>query len=150
MDVTSITNSTAAATTASSAAATGTTGAATAAAAKATSSVAAKLNAETFLTLFMTQLKNQDPTKPMDGTEYVSQLATLSQVEQATQTNKKLDSLLTSSFLDQADSIVGRTISSADGTTSGTVQSVKVTGDGALATLTDGRTVLLQSGVSVS
>ncbi|MFC6790897.1 flagellar hook assembly protein FlgD [Methylobacterium komagatae] len=121
----------------------------TAAAAKATSSVAAKLNAETFLQLFMTQLKNQDPTKPMDGTEYVSQLATLSQVEQATQTNKKLDSLLTSSFLDQADSLVGKTIMSSDGNSSGVVQSVKVTSDGALATLTDGRNVLLESGVSV-
>ncbi|MGC5779413.1 flagellar hook assembly protein FlgD [Methylobacterium sp. NFXW15] len=121
----------------------------TAAAAKATSSVAAKLNAETFLQLFMTQLQNQDPTKPMDGTEYVSQLATLSQVEQATQTNKKLDSLLTSSFLDQADSLVGKTIMSSDGNSSGVVQSVKVTGDGALATLTDGRSVLLESGVSV-
>ena len=121
----------------------------TAAAAKATSSVAAKLNAETFLQLFMTQLQNQDPTKPMDGTEYVSQLATLSQVEQATQTNKKLDSLLTSSFLDQADSLVGKTIMSSDGNSSGVVQSVKVTSDGALATLTDGRSVLLESGVSV-
>lgn len=121
----------------------------TAAAAKATSSVAAKLNAETFLQLFMTQLQNQDPTKPMDGTEYVSQLATLSQVEQATQTNKKLDSLLTSSFLDQADSLVGKTIMSSDGNSSGVVQSVKVTSDGALATLTDGRSVLLESGVSI-
>lgn len=138
MDVTSLTSTTPA-----------TTATTTAAAAQATSSVAAKLNAETFLTLFMAQLKNQDPTKPMDGTEYVSQLATLSQVEQATQTNKKLDSLLTSSFLDQADSLVGKTVASGDGTSTGVVQSVKVTGGGALATLTDGRTVLLGSGVSV-
>jgi len=121
----------------------------TATAAKATSSVAAKMNSDTFLQLFMAQVKNQDPTKPMDGTAYVSQLATLSQVEQATQTNKKLDSLLTSSFLDQADPLVGRTILSSEDGSAGTVQSVKVTGDGALATLTDGRTVLLGSGVSV-
>ncbi|GJD56619.1 flagellar hook assembly protein FlgD [Methylobacterium dankookense] len=119
-------------------------------AAKAASTVAAKLNAETFLTLFMEQLKNQDPTKPMDSTEYVSQLATLSQVEQATQTNKKLDSLLSSSFLDQAEALVGRTITSADGTVSGVVTSVKVTSDGAVATLKDGSSLLLQSGISVS
>lgn len=122
----------------------------TGAAAQATSSVAARLNAQTFLTLFMEQLKNQDPTKPMDSTEYVSQLATLSQVEQATQTNKKLDSLLSSSFLDQADAIIGRTVTSADGTVSGVVTSVKVTGDGAVATLRDGSSLLLQSGISVS
>lgn len=119
-------------------------------AAKAASTVAAKLNAETFLTLFMEQLKNQDPTKPMDSTEYVSQLATLSQVEQATQTNKKLDSLLSTSFLDQAEALVGRTITSADGTVSGVVTSVKVTSDGAVATLKDGSSLLLQSGISVS
>ncbi len=119
-------------------------------AAKAASSVAAKLNADTFLTLFMEQLKNQDPTKPMDSTEYISQLATLSQVEQATQTNKKLDSLLSSSFLDQAESIIGRTVTSADGTTSGVVNSVKVTSDGVVASLADGRTVLIASGISMS
>ena len=103
-----------------------------------------------FLKLLTEQLKNQDPTKPMDSTEYVSQLATLSQVEQATQTNKKLDSLLSSSFLDQADAIIGRTVTSADGTVSGVVTSVKVTGDGAVATLRDGSSLLLQSGISVS
>jgi flagellar basal-body rod modification protein FlgD len=99
----------------------------TAAAAKAATSVAAKMNADTFLKLLMAQLQNQDPTKPMDSTEYVGQLATFSQVEQATKTNQKLDSLLTSSFLNQADAIIGRTLTSADGLTTGTVQSVRVT-----------------------
>ncbi|KMO42236.1 flagellar basal body rod modification protein [Methylobacterium tarhaniae] len=121
----------------------------TAAAAKAGSSVAAKMNADTFLTLLMAQLKNQDPTKPMDSTEYVGQLATFSQVEQATKTNQKLDSLLASSFLDQADTVIGRTLTSADGTRTGTVQSVRVTSDGALARLTSGQDVLLTSGVVI-
>ena len=127
-----------------------TTGSTAAAATKAASSVASNLNADAFLTLFMTQLKNQDPTKPMDSTEYVSQLATLSQVEQATKTNQKLDSLLSSSFLDQADAIIGRTVTSSDGLVSGIVQSVKIASDGALARLTDGRDLLLASGISVS
>ncbi|MET7247498.1 flagellar hook assembly protein FlgD [Methylobacterium sp. EM32] len=122
---------------------------ATAAAAKAGSSFAAKMNSDTFLTLLMAQLKNQDPTKPMDSTEYVGQLATFSQVEQATKTNTKLDSLLASSFLDQADTVIGRTLTSADGTQTGTVQSVRVTADGALARLTSGQDVLLTSGVVI-
>lgn len=130
---------------------TGTTsGATTAAAAKAATSVASKMNADTFLTLLMAQLQNQDPTKPMDSTEYVGQLASFSQVEQATKTNQKLDSLLTSSFLNQADAIIGRTLTSADGLTTGTVQSVRVTGDGVMAKLTDGREMLLASGISIS
>ncbi|TGD95607.1 flagellar hook assembly protein FlgD [Methylobacterium nonmethylotrophicum] len=122
---------------------------ATATAAKAGSSVAASMNADTFLTLLMAQLKNQDPTKPMDSTEYVSELATFSQVEQATKTNQKLDSLLSSSFLEQADSVIGRTLTSADGTVTGTVKSVKVTSDGAVARLTSGTDVLLTSGVVI-
>ena len=122
----------------------------TAAAAKAATSVASKMNADTFLQLLMAQLQNQDPTKPMDSTEYVGQLASFSQVEQATKTNQKLDSLLTSSFLNQADAIIGRTLTSADGLTTGTVQSVRVTGDGVMAKLTDGREMLLASGISIS
>ena len=127
-----------------------TTGTTTAAAAKAATSVASKMNADTFLTLLMTQLKNQDPTKPMDSTAYVSELATFSQVEQATKTNTKLDSLLSSSFLSQADQIIGRTITSSDGTVTGEVQSVKITSEGALARLTNGKDVLLGQGISLS
>lgn len=126
------------------------TGVTTAAAAKAATSVASKMNADTFLTLLMAQLQNQDPTKPMDSTEYVGQLATFSQVEQATKTNQKLDSLLSASFLDQADAIIGRTITSDDGTVSGIVESVRVTSDGAVAKLKDGREMLLASGISIS
>ncbi|GJD74405.1 flagellar hook assembly protein FlgD [Methylobacterium goesingense] len=124
--------------------------ASTAAATKSATGVAAKLNADTFLTLLMTQLKNQDPTKPMDSTAYVSELATFSQVEQATKTNAKLDSLLSSSFLSQADQIIGRTVTSADGTVTGEVQSVKITSEGALARLTSGADVLLTEGISLS
>jgi flagellar basal-body rod modification protein FlgD len=122
----------------------------TAAATKSATGIAASMNADTFLTLLMTQLKNQDPTKPMDSTAYVSELATFSQVEQATKTNTKLDSLLSSSFLSQADQIIGRTVTSSDGTVSGEVQSVKITSEGALARLTNGQDVLLEQGISLS
>lgn len=122
----------------------------TAAATKTATGIAASMNADTFLTLLMTQLKNQDPTKPMDSTAYVAELATFSQVEQATKTNAKLDSLLSSSFLSQADQIIGRTITSADGTVTGEVQSVKITGEGALARLASGQDVLLTQGILLS
>ena len=42
---------------------------------------------QSFLKLLMAQMKNQDPTKPMESTEYVAQLATFSQVEQSVQMN---------------------------------------------------------------
>ena len=50
----------------------------------------------TFLQLLVAEMKNQDPTNPMDTSQYMSQFAQLSTVEQAMQTNSKLDALLSS------------------------------------------------------
>src|SRR5262245_51583717 len=107
------------------------------------------LDYHAFLQLLIAQLKTQDPTKPMDSGQFMSQLATFSQVEQAVATNSKLDSLLTSSALAQADSVIGHTVTSADGQTSGKVTSVKITADGPLATLASGDQVLLGAGVVI-
>ena len=49
---------------------------------------------DTFLKLLTTQLKNQDPSKPFDSTEFVGQLASFSAVEQQIATNSKLDELV--------------------------------------------------------
>jgi flagellar basal-body rod modification protein FlgD len=104
---------------------------------------------QSFLKLLMAEMKNQDPTKPMDSTEYVAQLATFSQVEQSVQTNSKLDELLQTSALAQAGNIIGHTVTSADGDTSGTVSSVRLTSDGLVAILDTGEEVTMQSGVVI-
>lgn len=49
---------------------------------------------ETFLKMLTTQIKNQDPLNPMEGTEFAEQLATFSGVEQQVQTNALLGQLL--------------------------------------------------------
>ncbi|HRO10978.1 MAG TPA: flagellar hook capping FlgD N-terminal domain-containing protein [Amaricoccus sp.] len=49
---------------------------------------------QTFLTLLTTQMRNQDPLKPMDSTEFVAQLASFSAVEQQVRTNDRLQSIL--------------------------------------------------------
>lgn len=43
-----------------------------------------------FLTLMTAQLKNQDPTKPVDNQQYVQQMAMFSQLAGTTETNAKL------------------------------------------------------------
>jgi flagellar basal-body rod modification protein FlgD len=48
---------------------------------------------QTFLQLLVTQLKNQDPTNPVDGTQFVTQLAQFSQLEQMINANTKLQQL---------------------------------------------------------
>ncbi|WP_027233066.1 flagellar hook assembly protein FlgD [Phyllobacterium sp. UNC302MFCol5.2] len=105
---------------------------------------------QTFLKLLVAQMKNQDPTQPMDATQQVTQLAQFSSVEQAVQTNTKLDQLLASSSLQQADGIIGRTVTSADGKISGVVESVRIYNDGMIATLKGGATLPITAGIVVS
>jgi flagellar basal-body rod modification protein FlgD len=51
-------------------------------------------NFDTFLKLLTTQLKNQDPTAPMDSNQFTQQLVQFSQVEQQINTNDNLKSLI--------------------------------------------------------
>jgi flagellar basal-body rod modification protein FlgD len=102
-----------------------------------------------FLRLLIAQMRNQDPTKPMDSAQYLGQLASFSAVEQGVQTNAKLDDLMKNSMLSQADAIIGRTLASADGATSGRVASVTLTKSGVVATLEGGAQLLVGDGVKV-
>jgi flagellar basal-body rod modification protein FlgD len=108
------------------------------------------LDYNAFLKLLVAQLQHQDPTNPTDPTAFVSQLASFSSVEQQVNTNSRLDALLTQTWLSQAGSLIGRTVKSSDGLTSGAVASVAITTSGATATLTNGKTVTLGSGVTIS
>lgn len=64
-------------------------------AASSTSSIASTTSSDyqMFLQLLTTQMQNQDPTNPMDSSDYAVQLATFSQVEQQVKTNDLLQSL---------------------------------------------------------
>lgn len=61
--------------------------------ATATSGTDALANEQTFLKLFVAQLKNQDPLQPQDGTQFVAQLAQFSSLEQQLQIRQDLDSI---------------------------------------------------------
>jgi flagellar basal-body rod modification protein FlgD len=69
---------------------------ATAASVAATDQTAITADFETFLLMLTTQLKNQDPLNPMESTEYATQLATFSGVEQQVRTNELLETLANS------------------------------------------------------
>ncbi|MBB4184010.1 flagellar hook assembly protein FlgD [Sinorhizobium terangae] len=110
---------------------------------------AATLNYESFLKLLVAQMKNQDPTEPMDATQQIAQLATFSQVEQTIKTNKNLESLLQRTSLSEADAVIGRTVTSADGKTTGVVKEVKLYSDGIIAVLDTGKELVIGPGVKV-
>ena len=109
----------------------------------------ATLNYESFLKLLVAQMKNQDPTEPMDSTQQMAQLATFSQVEQTIKTNKNLESLLQRTSLQEANSVIGRTVTSDDGKTTGVVKEVTLYNDGIVATLDSGKKLVIGPGVTV-
>ena len=50
-------------------------------------------NANTFLTLLVAQLKNQDPLNPTDSTQFVAELAQFSSLEQLMNINKSVGAM---------------------------------------------------------
>ena len=61
------------------------------------SSSAAAVTANEFLTLLVTELKNQDPTNSDDPKEYINQLVGINSLEQLVSINQNLQSALSSS-----------------------------------------------------
>lgn len=96
-----------------------------------------------FLSLLVQQMRNQDPTKPMDSSQMVSQLAQISQVSATQSLQTSFDSLsqsLQGNQMLQASSMVGRsvTVPSAAGQLQGGGL------DGAVNVPDGGGTVLVQ------
>ena len=78
-------------------------------------------NFSTFLTLLTTQLKNQDPTSPMDSNQFTQQLVMYSQVEQQISTNDNLKTLIsqgTSNAAAMTSGYLGKKVSVLNGNAS--------------------------------
>lgn len=110
----------------------------------------ATLGYDSFLKLLIAQVQNQDPLEPTASSDYVAQLATFSQVEKSIQSNEKIAELLSVSRLQQAEGLLGRTVTSADGTATGAVAATRVVEGQVIAVLADGREIVMGEGVTVS
>lgn len=108
------------------------------------------LDYDAFLKLLIAQMKNQDPMDPMKSTDYVAQLATFTQVEKAVQTNERMADLLTAARFQQAESLIGRSISNIDGSITGIVESARLSGQDVIAVLKNGQEVTMGTGITVS
>ncbi len=84
------------------------------------------LGKDDFLKLLICQMQNQDPTDPMDNTEFIAQMAEFSTLEQMTNMNTNFEHLNTMLTSNNAMGTIGRTveIDLGDTTTSGVVQAV--------------------------
>lgn len=104
---------------------------------------------ESFITLLVTEMQNQDPTDPVSNTEFISQMAQISSLD-------RLNSLAEGMDASRAYSLLGKEVtyqtsdSSGETTTaSGTVQSVVTKNNTTYLTI-DGAQVELSSVVLVS
>ena len=78
------------------------------------------LDPSTFLTLLVDELKYQNPLDPTSSSDFMSQIASLSQVEQ-------LQSVSSASQIDEAAGLIGKTVTASDAsgdTISGVVSGV--------------------------
>lgn len=84
------------------------------------------LGFDSLLKIILTQLTYQDPLKPMDNFQFVSQLAQFSQIQLGQSTNDKLDSLVAAQATLQAAGLIGRQVDVPSGaaTVSGRVTGV--------------------------
>ena len=99
-----------------------------------------------FLTLLVAQLQNQDPMNPTDPTQFVSQLAQFSTVEQLTQSNSTLNNIssgVTSLGLGQYVGLINQPISA-------TMTSLTIPTSGSPAAMTFNVTTTGLSNVNVA
>ena len=60
------------------------------------------VDSDTFLTLLVAEMQNQDPLEPTSNSDYMAQMATFSQVEATTEMNEKVLSQTASNLIGKA------------------------------------------------
>jgi flagellar basal-body rod modification protein FlgD len=78
-----------------------------------TTSSSATISANDFLTLLVTEMKNQDPTADVDPNEYINQLVNVNSLEQLISINQTLSSALGSTPVAQTSGAPAASVSGA-------------------------------------
>ncbi len=126
---------------------TGVNGTGTAASTKSTESMST-LGKDAFLQMLVAQLKYQDPLNPADGTQFATQLAQFSSLEQLTNLNDSIESLAVDTNSLQAVNLIGKTV--VTDSLSGTVTAVSFQDGSVSLTLDNGEEVAFSDVTSVS
>jgi flagellar basal-body rod modification protein FlgD len=85
-----------------------------------------QIGIQDFLRILVAQLNNQDPLKPLDNQEFVTQLAQFTSLQQTQEMNDKLSSLLSVQASTQSIGLLGRAVDvqTDTGSASGTVSAL--------------------------
>lgn len=99
------------------------------------------LGADDFMKILTTQLAAQDPMNPMKDTEFISQMANFTSLEQMRTLSKSFESFSADQKMAAAPSFLGRQVSITDasGEITGTVEAIKLK-DGKPAVVVNGKT----------
>jgi flagellar basal-body rod modification protein FlgD len=86
------------------------------------------LDFQSLLSIILTQLTYQDPLKPMDNYQFVSQLGQFAQLQQSQTLNDQITSLLSAQSVLQATGLLGHTVdvNASQSAVSGVVQAVNL------------------------
>ena len=90
---------------------------------------AAGMGKDDFMQLLIAQLKNQDPMKPMEDKEFVTQLAQFSALEASEKMTQQMEELTGSQMLVQAATLIGKQVSAkleSGEVVTGTISQVKM------------------------
>ena len=108
-----------------------------------------------FLSLLVTQMRNQDPLKPVSDTEFIAQMAQFTSLEQTKEMSADLQQLRQSYNLTQGTALMGKPVKVATGEkenqvfTNGIVTDIKVNKDGDVSVILNGQTYDLDSVIEV-
>lgn len=114
-----------------------------------TKSASSQALQDQFLTLLVSQLKNQNPLEPMKNDEFLAQTAQFQTLSEMQKLNKSMTAFMAQSQLNNASALIGKQVTAlnSDGdTVTGVVSSVQLNGSDTLLEI-DGKLVSL-SGVS--
>ena len=108
-----------------------------------------------FLSLLVTQMRNQDPLKPVADTEFIAQMAQFTSLEQTKEMSADIQQLRQSFGLTQGTALMGKNVRIATGEqenkvfTNGIVTDLEVNKDGEVSVIVNGKAYNLDAVIAV-
>lgn len=109
-----------------------------------------------FLSLLVTQMRNQDPLKPVSDTEFIAQMAQFTSLEQTKAMSSDVQELRQSYALTQGTNLLGKTVKVATSEnenqvfTKGIVTGLEVNKDGDVSLILNNKAYALESVIAVN